>query len=185
MTVTKIPDPLYFIAIVPHQEIKDVIHSFKKDMAERFASKAALNSPPHITLHMPFRLADKKVPLLEEILAQIAADTSDFNIQLKDFGCFPPRVVFVGIQESNALELLQKKVLTKMKLLNLFNANYKDRPFHPHVTIGFRDLRPANFKLAWLEYESRQLDLQFQASRLTLLKHNGKVWDIYKEFPLA
>lgn len=184
MTITK-TDPLYFIAIVPPKEIADIILPFKQDMAARFASKAALKSPPHITLHMPFRLKDKKLDLLEEVLAKVAVGSENFRIQLANFDCFAPRVIFVALPENSALAALQDKVLKNMKQLNLFNGNYKDRPFHPHVTIGFRDLKPAFFKLAWEEYKERQLNLDFMASHLSLLKHNGKQWEVYKEFALA
>lgn len=185
MPITRITDPLYFIAIVPHEETRALIQSFKLDISERFSSKAALNSPPHITLHMPFRLPDKKFPRLETILTKIAEGTSDFIIQLKNFGCFPPRVIFVSVLENEELEILQRNVLKDMKKLNLFNGNYKDRPFHPHITIGFRDLRPTFFKKAWDEYKDLQLDLSFKVSHITLLKHNGKSWDIKKEFLLS
>ncbi len=184
MTLTK-TDPLYFIAIVPPKEIAEIIMPFKQDMAARFASKAALNSPPHITLHMPFRLKDKKLDYLEKVLADLAADTPDFKIELTHFGCFAPRVIFVALPENSALAALQEKVLRSMKHLNLFNGNYKDRPFHPHVTIGFRDLKPAFFKLAWEEYKERQLNLDFMASHLSLLRHNGKQWEVCKQFALA
>src|SRR5690606_31273275 len=101
------------------------------DMAERFSSKAALNSPPHITLYMPFKLQDKKLTLLNEILAGLAAQTSDFQIRLTHFDCFEPRVIFVALPENEPMNALQKRVLSAMKKLNLFNGNYKDRAFHP------------------------------------------------------
>lgn len=173
---------LYFIAIVPNEEIRNSIHAFKQDVADRFGSKAALKSPPHITLHMPFRLSDKKIPDLEKVLTEVSECTSPFDVLLQNFDCFPPRVIFVGLPENPELKALQHRLLKSMRLLNLFNGNYKDRPFHPHITIGFRDLKPAAFKIAWNEYKEREITLNFIASHLSLLKHNGNTWEVFKEF---
>lgn len=179
-------DPLYFIAIIPPKEISEVIKQYKEDMANRFFSKAATKSPPHITLHMPFRLPDKKLEKLKGILKSFTSDISSFNLQLKEFGCFPPRVIFVGVQENEYLEEIQKGLLkTLRKNLNLFNGDYKERAFHPHMTIAFRDLKPRYFKLAWEEYQSLPLSFDFSVEVITLLKHNGKTWEIYEDFELS
>ncbi len=43
----------------PEKYLVDV-QKLKEEMAERFQSKASLNSPPHITLHMPFKFPERK-----------------------------------------------------------------------------------------------------------------------------
>ena len=62
------------------------------------------------------------------------------------------------------------------KELKLNNANYKNRPFHPHVTIGFRDLKKPMFYAAKKEFERREVSFEFQVKETSLLKHDGKKW---------
>ncbi|MBK5277935.1 MAG: 2'-5' RNA ligase family protein, partial [Bacteroidia bacterium] len=66
--------------------------------------------------------------------------------------------------------------------LNIFNAQYKDMPFHPHLTLAFRDLKKPMFEKAWEEFKSKEYSESFAAKHFTLLKHNGKVWESLKDF---
>ncbi len=107
-----------------------------------------------------------------------------FRLQLENFGAFPPRVIFIDLQHSEPLFTLQQELLRYCKReLNLFNANYKDQPFHPHVTLAFRDLKKPVFAQAWGEFESREFSGSFQVSDIHLLKHNGKTWDTFQQIP--
>ena len=51
---------LYFIAIIPPSPIFEQASELKNHFMQQYQSKAALNSPPHITLHMPFEWKEKK-----------------------------------------------------------------------------------------------------------------------------
>ena len=44
----------YFLAVVPPPPVYEEALAFKNYFKDHYASKAALRSPPHITLHMPF-----------------------------------------------------------------------------------------------------------------------------------
>jgi 2'-5' RNA ligase len=57
-------------------------------------------------------------------------------------------------------------------------------PFHPHLTVAFRDLKKPNYQLAWEEFKSKNFQAEFIADKITLLKHTGKVWEIHQEFDL-
>ena len=56
----KAKQKLYFIAIVPPSPIYDEALEQKEYFKAKYNSKASLNSPPHITLHMPFRWSEKE-----------------------------------------------------------------------------------------------------------------------------
>ena len=102
-----------------------------------------------------------------------------FTIELKNFDFFEPRVIFVDVISNEELELLQKDVVEKCrKELKFDNANYKDRPSHPHVTIGFRDLKKPKFYEARNEFQFRETDFRFQAVTISLLKHDGAKWNL-------
>lgn len=181
----KVPDPLYFIALLPPDNIASAVTAIKKDMAENFHSKAALRSPPHITLHMPFRWPDKKIEKLQLCLKEFAQTRHPFEVSLKDFGAFPPRVIYVEVEPNEPLDLLQRDLLSVMrKKLNIFNGNYKEQGFHPHITVAFRDLKPRSFKLAWDIYQHKRLSFGFLTTFISLLKHNGQHWEVLDNFKL-
>ena len=50
----------YFLAIIPPEKIEKEIYGLKELVADKFHSKAALRSPAHITLHMPFLWKEAK-----------------------------------------------------------------------------------------------------------------------------
>jgi 2'-5' RNA ligase len=56
------------------------------------------------------------------------------------------------------------------------------RPFHPHVTIAFRDLTKENFEQAWQHYSGKPFKESFAANSLSLLKLTGDGWIILKSF---
>ena len=176
---------LYFIAIIPPPPIFEQASEIKNYFKEQYKSKAALNSPPHITLHMPFEWKEKKEEELITTLTVFAHDKETFPLKLLNFSCFAPRVIYLNILESEALRLFQKELHRFCKAeLNIFNAQYKDLPFHPHLTLAFRDLKKPMFEKAWNEFKDKEFSDSFVVDRFTLLKHNGKLWESFKEFAL-
>ena len=173
---------LYFIAIIPHLELKDQIQSLKEEMKERFHAKHALKSPAHITLQIPFKRNKEDEPLIIERLQNFASNHNLFNIELNGFECFFPRVIFVKVKDHKPIIDLHtnlKKVLVDELS---FKENEISNKIHPHMTIATRDLTDKAFLKAWPEFEQRKFKASFTVKNLFLLKHNGKYWDIFKEF---
>jgi 2'-5' RNA ligase len=78
---------------------------------------------------------------------------------------------------------LQQQLHRFVKIeLNLFNAQYRDKPFHPHITLAFRDLKKDKFEIAWQEFKGKKYTEKFDVNGITLLKHDGKVWIPYANF---
>lgn len=174
---------LYFVAILPPKDQSDQISELKKYCQTHFASSHALRSPPHVTLHMPFKWKENKRAALDTCLEQVAETTTPFEVQLKNFDYFEPRVVFVDVLPNDKLKALQHRLAQKMRRdLNLYNAEYKDRPFHPHMTIAFRDLKKPKFYEARKHFSTQQIELTFSTQNLALLKHNGSIWEVEKWF---
>jgi 2'-5' RNA ligase len=175
----------YFIAFVPPEPVYEDALKLKQYFQEKYKSKAALNSPPHITLHMPFRWKTEKESQLAHKLQHFFKDFEPLKVCLDNFSSFPPRVIFINVENSDALNLLQKSVQRFCKKeLNLFNANYREEPFHPHLTLAFRDLKKENYKLAWEEFKTKEYKAEFIADKIALLKHDGKIWKVLNEFNL-
>jgi 2'-5' RNA ligase len=176
---------LYFIALIPPSPIYDAALEQKTYFKENYNSKASLNSPPHITMHMPFRWKEQKEKELVHVIGQFIKNFDPIKVCLDNFSAFPPRVIFINVVKSEALDQMQRNIQRFCKKeLNLFNANYKEQAFHPHLTLAFRDLKKPNFKKAWEEFANKEFKAEFIADRIALLKHNGKIWQVFKEFNL-
>ena len=176
----------YFIAITPPQPVYEEAMALKNYFNDNYQSKASLNSPPHITLHMPFKWKEAKEPLLVEKLSQFASDQHLLEVVLRNFNCFHPRVIYIDVVANEKLTALQNELHRFFKIeLNVFNANYKEHPFHPHLTLAFRDLKKQNFEKAWEEFREKNFEAKFQVSEIVLLKHDGKMWQPHTNFKLT
>ncbi|MFA0961961.1 2'-5' RNA ligase family protein [Roseivirga sp. BDSF3-8] len=176
-------DLLYFVALLPPDEIRREVTLIKESFYEKYKTKAALKSPPHITLHMPFRWKPEKENLLHELFSSFSSQVTPFPVEINGFEAFPPRVIFLNVSENHEMASVQKDLVRRMRTnLNLLNANYKDRPFRPHMTVAFRDLKKPMFNEAWEEVKDEGASFSFEAKELTLLKNiNGK-WETHRQY---
>jgi len=174
---------LYYIAVVLPSPQADAVKILQNRAHTEYHSRAALRSPPHITLQAPFRLALDQVGVLKQVLTEFASSYSPVSIELDGFGCFPPRVVFVRVIENQALSLIQHdliKTLTENQMVG--SGEQGSRAFHPHITIAFRDLIQRHFRSLWGEVEHESFVGRFTAGGITLLRHNGKIWTAEADF---
>ncbi len=178
-------DPLYLIALLPPPEIRDEITAFKHQIAQKWGARHALKSPPHITLQPPFGWPDKQLPALSNSLAEFARQQAPFSVQLKNFGAFPPRVIFVEPLKNNQLERLFKNLISWLHAKFEFVDNRNNRSFHPHITIAHRDLKDSDFPEVWAAYRELPYERVFKAMELSLLKHADGEWHIYRNFKLG
>jgi 2'-5' RNA ligase len=176
----------YFVGIVLPEPLLATVYKLKQSFWELYESKAALSSPPHITLHMPFDWRSDKEEELSATLAEFFSGQSAQRIVLRNFGCFAPRVIYINVAMAETLTSFQKAMHQFCKReLNLFNADYQDHPFHPHVTLAFRDLKKPMFVKAWEEFKEKNFDAEFTTDHVTILKHNGKHWSSWKNLKLS
>ena len=174
---------LYFIAIVPPSPVYEQANELKVHFSDQYHSKASLNSPPHITLHMPFQWKEKKEAELKEALSLFSKQQTAFNLRLKNFSCFSPKVIFIDVDTNQDLKNLHGNLRRVCKReLNLFNADYKEQPFYPHLTLAFRDLKKPAFHKAWEEFKDKEFNANFSVDKIMLLKHTGKIWQVYEAF---
>lgn len=87
---------LYFVALIPTGDVLRKVRKLKEEVAERYESKAALKSPPHITLHMPFKFREDREDRIEEVLRKVAISFGSFTVFLPGFGAFPPESYLCG-----------------------------------------------------------------------------------------
>lgn len=172
---------LYFIAIVPGQELRDQIRALKEEVKEKYGAKHALKIPAHITLQIPFKHAEEEEPELIRELETFARGKEPFEVELSGFDSFPPRVIFIRIVNHLPVVRLHNELQKVMNNLTGQDNRKKSSPVHPHVTIASRDLSKKAYREAWPEFKNRNFEARFDVSSFHLLKHNGKVWELHRE----
>jgi 2'-5' RNA ligase len=176
---------LYFIALLPPQEIQDYANEVKQYFSDRYNSHHAQKSPPHITLQAPFEWNREAVEVLEQSLSNFASTHASIPITLSGFSAFEPRVIYINVVRTPELLSLQADLMNYvMQQLGIVDPISKQRPFAPHMTVAFKDLTKQNFKAAWPEFQNKSVQFEFIAQHLTLLMHEGGRWNIKSEFPL-
>ena len=174
---------LYLIALVPDAALRARIKSLKEEVKRRFGASHALKSPAHITLQMPFRRPETFEAEMFQSLESLASRQGVLELPLKGFGCFPPRVLFVKVENHEAVRKLHRQLQKVLHEDLGFGEQEPGFRFHPHMTIATRDLTGEAFRQAWPEFADRGFEAIFQVKSLFLLRHNGKTWDCHREFP--
>lgn len=173
---------LYFIAIIPPKELREEVKALKEEVRDRFKSGHALKSPAHITLQMPFKTESSDENEMTDVLTKFASGREKFEIALNGFGSFPPRVLFIDVTIHDPVIKLYRALKDCLVADLGFTKQEISSRFHPHMTIANRDLTEKNFQYAWSEFRHRAYQKTFIATGISLLRHNGKSWDINREF---
>ncbi|BCX11263.1 MAG: hypothetical protein KatS3mg067_0201 [Thermosynechococcus sp.] len=173
----------YFMALLPSPEIQAEVTCLKQYCCDRYQSQAALRSPPHVTLYPPFWWPDAAIAELEQALETFCCQVAPVELIFDGFAAFAPRVIYIHVAPTPALKDLQAQLVKAVvKPLNL--PPTQRHPFTPHMTIAFRDLTKEHFRHAWAEFQEKPFTARCWVSHLTLLVHNGRRWQIYREFLL-
>lgn len=188
MTVDAAPSLVktrYFLALIPPPAIQSEATALKQYFSQHYRSQAALKSPPHITLQAPFEWVKADRDRLIKTLAQFRSTISEVPVELSGFGAFPPRVIYLAVNHTPALMQLQATLSQYIaRELQIIDQRARDRPFQPHLTVAFRDLKPAAFRKAWSEFEHKPAAYIFIATSFTLLRHTGRKWIVDQAFVL-
>lgn len=172
---------LYFIALLPPKQLCDEIRGIKEEIRKKYKAKHALKLPAHITLHPPFRLKNIGEEDLITSLRKFAEEQSKFEVYLNGFGAFPPCVIFIDTSKPEPVLALYKELNRLMKKI-VPKEDQSKRELYPHITLATRDLYRKTFEEAWQDFHKRKFSATFMVNKLCLFKHNGKSWDVYKEF---
>lgn len=178
-------DKLFFIAIIPTQEVCAEVTAFKEDMRDNYSSKKALKVIPHITLKAPFKLPLAERDKVVRWFKDIPASNHSFTIRLENFGSFNNRhskVIYVQPAINEPLSLLQNTIIMNFKrAFPGISLSAHEHSFKPHITIAYRDLTDENFEKAWAVYKDKEYKAMFTCSSFCLLQHNGRQWEIIQE----
>ena len=81
------------------------------------------------------------------------------------------------------LRILRDQVLREMRKRHVYNGEYRNEGFQPHITIAFRNLRKANFFEAWDAFKNKKYERWFFVNEITLLKYQSNNWNQMRSFP--
>ena len=174
----------FFIGLLPPPDVQAEATALKQFFWDTYQSRAALKSPPHITLQPPFQWPLQQIDRLQTTLVEFARQQPAVPVQLSGFGAFPPRVIYINVGREGTLMALQPALAEHLATaLAIIDSRSQNRPFAPHLTVAFRDLKPAAFRKAWPEFEHRPFTTHFVVPALTLFRHDGQRWQIFSNFP--
>jgi len=171
---------MYFLALVCDPSLEEKVLQLKYQMRDRYGCVTALRSPAHITLVAPFWLDEPKEGELYKALDVFDSDIGSLQIELNGFSHFNRKVLFIQVIENPGLEELKNQVTDHF--INQFGDVIKRdlRPFHPHITIANRDLKPGDFLKAWEQYSRKTFKEHFEANTISLLKLSPGKWDVVR-----
>lgn len=163
-------------------ELRDEIRAIKEEFSRDFSASHALRSPAHITLQMPFKRTPDHEPVMVNVLKEFAVGERSFTVELDGFGAFAPRVIFIKIRDHQHISGLHSRLRDVLLAQMEFPLREIMNEVHPHITIATRDLSRDSFVKAWPLFENRKFTGSFTVNSIFLMKHNGRHWDIFREF---
>ncbi len=182
----------FFLALLPPLEFQDYANTVRQLFSDRYDSRKAFNSPPHITLQPSFDWPEDEVESLVTALTDCARNYRPAPVCLLGFGSFPPHVIFINVLRTTELLLLQANL--QADCLDRLGVEAQiEREYMPHMTVAFRDLTEQNFQRAWPLFKQQALGVSnhgngayhFMADRLVLLKHDGQRWQVFREIAIG
>jgi 2'-5' RNA ligase len=170
-------ESLFFVAILPPPEISADIDEIRKQCSSDYQVYSALKPPVHITLIPPFKLnaalEDKLITTLQH-----CRNFRSFEQELHDYDGFPPKVIFIRASKNPGIIALHKNITIKIR------PYLKESPgsINPHITIAYRDVEEPIYEKIMQAYSKKRFRVNFIVNKFALLKHDGKKWNMLKEF---
>lgn len=128
-----------FVAIDLGEKIKkNLSHFIKKLDSYNPHVRWVKDQGMHLTLKFIGEISEKKASDIQTALMELSAKHESFALRLVGTGRFPPRsrhprVLWVGIEESDKLKSLQQEVEFQLEKLSI---SREKRKFSPHLTLG-------------------------------------------------
>ncbi len=124
-----------FFALEFDQEMKDSLTLLQQDLLS-YCPKGLFTRPInlHLTLCFLGEVEGHALALLKEILFSL--ETNPITLVFNQLGQFRKRqgdILWLGIEENQTLEALQKELCYKLRANNFL---LEEQSFHPHVTLA-------------------------------------------------
>lgn len=174
---------LYMLTLPLPDRLEEKLLQFRKEVAQRYGSVAALKPMGHMSLLENFVYDDRDLPQLQEKLEGVFDYTTPFRVELENFGAFPSHTIFVAISDFFPFMRLRNSLYRQLSQESPSVSITSARPSAtPHITVAYRDLTPEAFDLAWSDFCQRAFADAFTATGAHLMEHRGK-WRTVRVFP--
>jgi 2'-5' RNA ligase len=174
---------LKLIALVPPEPIFSEIRKEQIHIADTWGPKHALRTPPHLTIIPPLSLTSSEIGWLFGMAGALAGTFYPFEMRLKDYNSFKPRVVFiqpvVPKELHDLFEIWHQALMVKMPHVL---DRYPERPYHPHVTLAHKDVTHPQFDKIWNYYSGKQFRTTFKVDHFCILSYHEHGWEVEKRY---
>jgi 2'-5' RNA ligase len=175
---------MYYVALLCPLEIDEQLDNYKTFMKVNYGCEMAAKSPAHVTLVNPFFLSEgKHIDLLEKLEA-FDSIVTDVDIVVEGFNHFDNRVIFADVHSNENLTALQEQLENYLRNTGFPFIREAKKPFHPHVTIATRDIKPEDFDAAWANFEGKTFQGSFSTNSIHVMKLVEEKWVHDKQFVL-
>jgi 2'-5' RNA ligase len=174
---------LYMFAIMPPGELAQTIHAERIAFAQKYDCQKALKPPVHITLYPPFS-AERDLEEKAEALRGWVSAQASFVINLHNYDYFKDHrspIVYIDVLPNQVLNDFYNAFLAQLQELM---PTQSSETYKPHFTIGYRDVPRQRLPEIVAEYSKRTFTASFEVTSIFLWKHDGKKWNVLKEFEL-
>lgn len=163
---------LYYIGLIPDEELNSLCVAYKNQAEELFTCKAAKKSPAHITIVPPFEIDSSNMELINQELSELVKNYTTLELAIHGWNHFKERTIYLAIEATPQLKQMFTEVYDRVIH---YVTPRGDRKFIPHISIINRDLAPENFTAAYDFFNQKPLPAKCICSKLVLFSLvNGK-----------
>lgn len=167
-----------FVSLPLQQEAKKALLKVQKYLSTSFF-KPLVEENFHLTLAFLGDTPVEVLPVLQEILDDLAGRTLSFPAELSGLGAFPhpwePRVVWVGIDLGSAEATRVSDELRAR--LRQEKVSFDTKPFRPHITLAYsrknlsrQELREAGELFLRVLREAKEVKYPMRMEEMALVK---------------
>lgn len=166
----------YYIALLPDEELSQLVSDYKLLALEKFGCSAANKSPAHITLVPPHSYNDSQIDTLKQLMTMLAQKNSPFNLQISGWNQFNTRTIYLGFNTNQILLELYNEV--HINVTNIDTTLKLNEQFQPHITIANRDIQSNQFADIWQLISKLKYPTSSLFTKIVLFKYIENKWDI-------
>jgi 2'-5' RNA ligase len=159
----------YLLVLLPHEELRNKIHTIQQQFADKYNNKLLLTSKPNIPL-VKFTQYEMMEERMLNKVKTVAMGFHPVKIELSGFGSFPTHTIFINVVTKAPIQDLIRELRTEAQKLMRMNDDNRPHFFmEPHITIG-RKLLPSQYESGLQEFSHRHFTGRFIADSMLLLK---------------
>ena len=172
----------YLLVITPNEDLRNRIHTVRKNFNEKFSPAMPLTGKPHLALahFVTWNMMEEK---LVNRFHHIALGMTPFKIELKDFSSFPSHTIYINVATKIPVQNLVKELRTAQKLMKSDADHEPHFIAEPFIPVA-RKLLPWQYEKGWLEYSHLHFSAKIIADGMLLLKRplGDKSYQVVQRF---